>query len=369
VDSLAVALLCYPTIGGSGRVATELAAQLAGRGHNVHLISYERPVGLDPAVDFHRVRVIDYPLLRYPPYDQALATAIVELYKRSGVTLFHAHYALPHALAVILADEMLGGERLRLVTTLHGTDITLVGGDPAYRQPLRFGLERSHLVTAVSHSLAADTREILGVDSEIRVIPNFVRCEVETARRPAWRPESGRAVELVHISTFRPVKRVLDLLVSVSVLARHVPVRLTLVGDGPELPECRRFVADSPIADRVEFAGLVEDPSRYLRSADLYLFSSRTESFGLGVLEAMSVGVPVVGPDVGGVREVVGCPPAGRLVPRSQPTALAEAAYELLTAPEHFEAASRLGLERARNEFSPERVLPQYLSAYREALA
>lgn len=361
-----IALLCYPTIGGSGRVATELAGIFARRGFGTHLLSYERPARLDPAVHFHHVHVMDYPLLRYPPYDQALATTIVDLHVRYGVELFHAHYALPHALAVLLADQMLGGGRLRLITTLHGTDITLVGGNPAYRRSLLYGLEKSLLVTAVSRSLAEDTRAILGFRGRIEVVPNFVDLELFTpGDSPRWFARSPHERRrLVHISTFRPVKRVHDLLRAVACLKKRLPIKLSLVGDGPERASVEALSQRLGMQDDVEFVGEQEDPSPWLRDADLYLFSSRIESFGLGVLEALACAVPVVGPSVGGVPEVLGSPPAGRLTNANDPMALADAATLLLSDAEIYQELAKRARKRAVVAYPPDLVADLYLRHY-----
>jgi N-acetyl-alpha-D-glucosaminyl L-malate synthase BshA len=266
-----------------------------------------------------------------------------------------------------MADWMLGGNQLRLVTTLHGTDITLVGSNPAYRRAVLFGLEHSQLVTAVSESLAADTRSRLHFEGKIEVIPNFVDpgsfAPGGGARWPE-RPDGPR--ELVHLSTFRPVKRVLDLCRAVELLAERLPLRLTLVGDGPELQEALQWCSERGLGSVVRAVGMVEDPAPYLRDSDLYVFSSETESFGLGVLEAMACAVPVVGPRVGGVPEVVG--DAGCLVEPNTPEAIAAAAHKVLTDHDGYRRMSALARERALADFPPERAVERYLAAYEAAL-
>ncbi len=365
-----IGILCYPTIGGSGRVATDLAARLAAQHTRVHLLSWEEPAWLPAGVRFHPVEVVEYPLLRYPPYDQALATQIAELHERDGVELFHAHYAIPHAVAVSLADQMLGGGKLRLVTTLHGTDITLVGSDPAYRRAVHFGLARSDVVTAVSESLRRDTRERIGFEGPIRVIANFVDGEsFRPGTAPRWPARSAREPRrIVHMSTFRPVKRIRLLIEAVAILARDVPVRLTLVGDGPELSAALALAERLGLGSSVVSVGLVEDPAPWLRDADVYMFASETESFGLGVLEAMACGVPVVGPDVGGVSEVLGEPPAGRLVRDASAAALADSARALLVDAHAYTRIAERGRGRARSVFAPERIVASYTTAYVDAL-
>lgn len=366
-----LALISYPTIGGSGRIATELAGILAARGLEVHLISYGQPAWLPSGVEFHRVDVMEYPLLKYPPYDQALAAKIVELHEERDVRLFHAHYAVPHAVAVHLADTILGGKRLCVVTTLHGTDITLVGSDRAYRRPVLFGLERSDAVTAVSQSLADDTRRLLGFAGELRVVPNFVDPAVfRPGTEPRWPQRAADSPRrLVHISTFRPVKKIEVLCRAVEILRRRLPIHLTLVGDGPELDPALRWFREHGLMDAVRSVGAVQEPAPYVRDADLYVFSSRIESFGLGVLEAMACGVPVVGPCVGGVPEVLGEPPAGCLVTPGSAEEIAAAAERLLADVGEYEQAAARGRPRALAAFAPDLVVPQYVEVYESALA
>jgi N-acetyl-alpha-D-glucosaminyl L-malate synthase BshA len=317
-------------------------------------------------VVFHPITMRGDPLLQGRPYDLALAARLAELHEQRGVRLVHAHYALPHALSALLADLCVGRGTLKTVTTLHGTDITLVGSDPAYHRIVRLGLESSTRLTAVSQSLAEETRRIFGEDLEIEVVPNFL---------PPWRfPKEGglrvfprwekKAPVLVHLSTFRSVKRVRDLVVALKLVRRILPVSAVLVGEGPDRASAEALVQKLGLQRNVRFAGSLEDPSAELRRGDLYLFSSRTESFGLGLLEAMSHGLPVVGPCVGGVPEVVG--EAGVLVSPSRPLALAEGVLALLSNPKRYEACSRLAFERAEKLFSRERVLPRWLKIFED---
>lgn len=359
-----MAVLCHPTPGGSGRVAADLAGCLAGEGHEVHLLAVRKPGALREGVLFHPITMRGDPLLQGRPYDLALAARLAELHEQRGVRVVHAHYALPHALSALLADLCVGRGTLRIVTTLHGTDITLVGSDPAYHRVVRLGLQSSTRLTAVSRSLAEETRRIFGEDLEIQVLPNFL---------PPWRfpPEGGprrapvgREPVLVHLSTFRSVKRVRDLVLSIGLVQRETPVSAVLVGEGPDRPSAEALVRTLGLEERVRFVGSLEDPSEVLAGGDLYLFSSRTESFGLGLLEAMSHGLPVAGPRVGGVSEVVG--KAGILVPPARPLALAGAVLELLKNPARYEACSRMAFERASRQFSSERVLPGWRKLFAE---
>lgn len=376
-----VALLCYPTIGGSGRVACDLARGLARSGTAVCVVSYDEPVFLDASVRFERVEVLDYPLLRYPPYDQALAAKICELHERDGIRLFHAHYAIPHATAVLLADAMLGGGKLRLVTTLHGTDISVVGRDPAYRRAVRWALERSHAVTAVSADLARETKDVIGFDGEITVVPNFVDTRVfYPGSEPRWvdRP-FGEPRRIVHLSTFRPVKRANLLVEALAELAKILPFEATLVGDGPELAPARALAEQRGIAERLRFVGSECRPATYLQNADIFAFASITESFGLGILEALACNVPVVGPRVGGVPEVLGHPMPGRLVEveaQGDPLAgveflvrsLAAAMAELLIDEVAYREASSLGRPRATEVFPFDKALASYRAVHAAAL-
>lgn len=361
-------ILCYPTLGGSGRVAAELARYWALAGDEVHLLGYERPGGLDPAVRFRHVHVAEYPLFRYPPYDQVLAAEIVELHESRGVCLFHAHYALPHALALALADRMLGGGVLRWVTTLHGTDITLLGGHPAHRRALHYGLAASGAVTAVSRALALETERLLKLAQPVLVVPNFVDPARFAPRARREGPAGEGPFRLVHVSTMRPVKRVLDLIDAFALLAQRLPAVLRLVGQGPELAAARQRAERLGVLDRIECAGEQQRPESFLEDADLFLFSSRTESFGLGILEAMAMGVPVLGPAVGGVPEVLGPVLAARLVPPARPLALARAAEGLLRDRSAWTRASELGRQRAAACFGIERAVSGYEVAFERAL-
>lgn len=369
-----VAILCYPTVGGSGRIACELAKGLVDAGVDVRVVSYEAPAFLEAAVRFEHVEVLEYPLLRYPPYDQALAAKICELHEREGVVLFHAHYAVPHAVAVLLADAMLGGDRLRLVTTLHGTDITLVGRDPAYRRAVLWALEKSHVVTAVSESLAEDTRRLIGYEGPIEVVPNFVDTSVfRPGDAPRWVDRAfDEPRRLVHLSTFRPVKRVCLLIECMAELHKILPFRLELVGEGPDLEDALSLAAARGIADTVVRVGMDVDAAERLRDADLYVFTSLTESFGLGVLEALACRVPVVGPLVGGVPEVLGDPPAGCLVQESGThdvfvRDLVAAMTDLLMDDGRYRELAARGPERALETFPFSKALARYRALYARA--
>lgn len=367
---LNIGIVCYPTIGGSGVVASEMAAYAASAGHNVHLLSYAHPTRLlsrKSSVVYHNVRVSAYPLFRYPPYDLALATRMLDVQDEFDIDVFHVHYAIPHAVSAYLARKMSKG-RLRCITTLHGTDITVVGADPAYTRPTRFAIEESHAVTAVSKFLAKETQRIFSPNKEIHVIPNFV----DTA---LYKPgSSGRYFEreddtriIVHVSNFRPVKRVADVVKAFAIIQEKVPARLQLVGDGPDREHAFAVASDLGCIHAVEHLGNLESTEAVLADADLFLLASETESFGLSLLEAMSCGVPCVSTDVGGVSEVIG--DGGYLTPFNDPKAMAEAALPLLTDQQLHRRVAAAGRARALEEFDRSQVADRYFELYHKVIS
>jgi len=361
-----IGIVCYPTVGGSGVVATEMAHALALRGHEVHLLSYDRPSRLRrgvPGLQFHQVAVSAYPLFRYPPYDLALATRMLEVREEANVELFHVHYAIPHAVSAFLARSMCGGKCLKFVTTLHGTDITVVGSDRSYMRPTRFALEQSDAVTAVSKFLADETHLVFGVKKDIEVVPNFV--DVDRFRpngRLPWRDRPEQERVLVHASNFRPVKRVADVVRAFAAIRREVPARLLLIGDGPDREHAMAVASDLGCLHRVEHLGMQEQLETLLPQADLFLSSSETESFGLSMLEAMSCGVPCVSTAVGGVAEVIG--DTGRLVPFANPEAMAKAALGLLQDADLHERTANRARQRAVDHFATDRIVAQHERLY-----
>jgi N-acetyl-alpha-D-glucosaminyl L-malate synthase BshA len=364
-----IGIVCYPTVGGSGVVATEVAHALAAKGHEAHLISYDRPGRLRrgaPRLRFHQVVVSAYPLFRYPPYDLALATRMLEVREEAKVDLFHVHYAIPHAVSAFLARSMCGGE-LKFVTTLHGTDITVVGSDRAYLRPTRFALEQSDAVTAVSQYLADETNLVFGIHKPVEVVPNFVDTErFKPSGAPRWhqRPDGERI--LVHVSNFRPVKRVADVVRAFAAIQRRVPAKLWLIGDGPDREHAMAVAADLGCQQRVEYHGMVDHLEDLLPQADLFLSASETESFGLSMLEAMSCGVPCVSTAVGGVAEVLG--KTGKLTPFGDPDAMAAAALGLLEDAEQHSNHARASRERAVEMFATDRIVAQYERIYERVL-
>ncbi len=371
---LKIGITCYPTYGGSGVVASELGKELARRGHTVHFISTALPSRLGPPSDriyFHEVEMLDYPLFEYLPYDMALATAQFRVACEYDLDLLHVHYAIPHAISAYLAREMLRPRRyLPIITTLHGTDITLVGRDRSYLPITRFGITQSDGVTAVSDYLRRATCTIFGL-CDVRVIPNFVNGE-EYARRP--RPDlrerfapSGEKI-LIHISNFRPIKRATDCVEILARVVRHLPCRLLLIGDGPDRAQVQWLAERYGLSERVHFLGKQQDIVAYLSIADLLLLPSEMEAFGLAALEAMACEVPVIASRIGGVPEVVEDGVTGRLCDCGDVEAMAEAAVSLLQDEDRRREMGRRARERALTHFSSERIIPMYEAYYRETL-
>ncbi len=369
-----IGISCYPTLGGSGVVATELAMALARLGDEVHVISYAMPSRLrlvDPNLAFHEVVVPHYPLFEYPPYSLALATKMAEVARYQELDLLHVHYAVPNAVSAVLARDIVGGNHLKVVTTLHGTDITLVGNDPNYLATTRYGIERSDTVTTVSESLRRDTVEHFATMREIDVIPNFIDPDrYETARVGAgarrWARDGERL--LVHVSNFRPVKRVLDVLRVFERVVEQVDCRLLLVGDGPDRALVEQRCRQSETCDRVSFVGATEAIEEVLVGADLFLLPSETESFGLAALEAMSCAVPVVATRVGGLPEVVEEGVTGFLRPVGDVDGMAEAALALLGDAERWDTVSRAARTTAVERFSEDAIVERYRQLYRRTL-
>lgn len=371
-----IGISCYPTYGGSGIVATELAMALAERGDEVHVISYALPSRLtftSPRIFFHEVVVPRYPLFEYPPYSLALATKMVEVARHQGLDVLHVHYAVPNAVSAVLARQIVAPQPLPVVTTLHGTDVTLVGNDPNYLETTRYGIVQSDEVTAVSESLRLQTVEQLGVLTKaIRVVPNFIdpaRFEAvrgtEGARR--WAKPGERT--LVHISNFRPVKRVLDVVEIFERVHREVRSRLILVGDGPERGKVEQICRERELCNAITFIGSLPLIEEILVGADLFVLPSETESFGLAALEAMSCEVPVIATTAGGLPEVVVDGETGYLRPVGDVDAMAQAALDLLADEPKRQAFASAGRKLAVERFSQDVIVGRYRELYERVVA
>ncbi len=373
-----IGITCYPTYGGSGAVASELGLQLADRGHEVHFISYAQPFRLGGShfregVFFHEVEMEDYPLFEHPPYTLALAVAIHDTAKREGLDLVHVHYAIPHATSAWIAREMLAGEQeVKVVTTLHGTDITLVGLHPSFNSITGFSVMRSQGITAVSAFLRDETVRDFGVPAErIEVIPNFIDTELwhpgkEPCHRSKLAPEGEKIV--MHVSNFRPLKRLDHVVEIFQRIRKRVAARLVLVGDGPERLHAAQLAEELGVRDHVLFLGKHTSVDELVSCADLFLLPSETESFGLAALEAMACGAPVVASRVGGLPAVVDHGISGYLFPPDSVDEMAEASVRILSDEAHQKDLSEAGRRIAVERFSADRVVPMYERYYQRVL-
>jgi N-acetyl-alpha-D-glucosaminyl L-malate synthase BshA len=371
-----IGITCYPTYGGSGVVATELGIELAALGHEVHFISYSQPfrlTGRDQGIFYHEVPVSSYPLFEFPPYDLALASRMAEVAEFNGLDLLHVHYAIPHSVSALLARQMVAvrGRRLPFVTTLHGTDITLVGLDRSYLPITRYAIQESDGVTSISTYLKAKTLEDFGVTRGIEVVPNFVNCDVYTPinderKRAEARSRLARPDEaiLMHLSNFRPVKRVVDVVKIFAQVALEMPAQLILVGDGPDRSAAEWLARDLHIQDKIRFLGKQEQVNELLPLADLLLMPSELESFGLAALEAMACKVPSIATRVGGVPELIDDGVTGLLYPVGDVTAMAQGALGLLKDHARMDAMREAGRKTAQSRFCASLVVPQYVRYY-----
>jgi L-malate glycosyltransferase len=375
-----IGITCYPTYGGSGVVATELGIELAALGHEVHFISYSQPFrlsGRDHGIFYHEVPVSSYPLFEFPPYDLALASRMAEVAEFNELDLLHVHYAIPHSVSALLARQMLAarGRRLPFVTTLHGTDITLVGLDRSYMPITRFAIQESDGVTSISEYLKEKTIEYFGVTRGIEVVENFVNCDVyapikEEAQRTEARKRLAEPDEaiLMHLSNFRPVKRVVDTVKTFARVAREMPARLILVGDGPDRSAAEWLAHDLGIQAKVHFMGKQERVNELLPLADILLMPSEMESFGLAALEAMACKVPSVATRVGGVPELIDDGLTGLLFPVGDVDAMAEGALSLLRDRDRLHAMRDAGRKTAQTRFCSTLVVPHYVRYYESVL-
>jgi len=307
-----IGIVCYPTFGGSGVIATELGIELSKKGHEVHFITYSQPVRLDALsknLHYHEVNVPDYPLFKYEPYELALSSKLYDVISKYKIDVLHVHYAIPHAYAAYMAKKILyvNGYKIPIITTLHGTDITLVGNHPFYKPAVTFSINKSDIVTCVSNSLKDDTREFFGIERDIEVIPNFIDIDKYDKKHNLCERNKiahGDEQIIVHISNFRPLKRVIDVLKIFDKISQKVNSKLIMVGDGPEKKKAKDFLRQNDLKNKVIFLGNTNEVDEILCSSDLFLLPSEKESFGLSALEAMALKVPVISSNVGGLKEL-----------------------------------------------------------------
>jgi N-acetyl-alpha-D-glucosaminyl L-malate synthase BshA len=365
-----IGITCYPTYGGSGIVATELGLELARRGHEIHFITYANPIRLDPGISgihYHEVETSTYPLFQYPPYSLALASRMSDVADTYGLDLLHVHYAIPHSVSALLAQQILAPRSLPVITTLHGTDITLVGADASYYAITKFSIEKSNGVTAVSAYLRDRTLEVFGAQNEIRVIHNFVNCAI-------YRPDSGKAGAaayaptgeklLIHLSNFRPVKRAPDCIRILAEVRKQVPAHLVMAGDGPDSVSCEHLARELKLERHVSFVGKQDHVERLIPLAHVALVPSELESFGLAALEAMACGVVPVATRVGGVPELIAHGEDGFLEAPGDIDAQAARVVALLRDDKLHSRMAAAGRRTAMERFSTEKIIGQYERYY-----
>lgn len=371
-----IAIVCYPTFGGSGVVATELGLELARRGHEIHFITYSQPVRLallNPNVHYHQVNVPEYPLFHYQPYELALSSKLVDMVKLYKIDVLHVHYAIPHAYAGYMAKQMLKDEGINIpmVTTLHGTDITLVGNHPFYKPAVTFSINKSDFVTSVSESLKADTLKLFSIKNEIQVIPNFIDLDKEKKdpNTPCHRSVMAAADEriITHISNFRGVKRITDVVKIFYKIQKEIPAKLMMVGDGPEKEKAEELCFELGIQDKVIFFGNSNEIDKILCLTDLFLLPSQTESFGLVALEAMACSVPVISSNSGGLPEVNFDGFSGFLSDVGNVDEMAKNALTILKDDDVLNKFKRNALSIAE-KFDIKKILPLYEDLYHRAI-
>lgn len=372
-----IGIICYPTYGGSGVVASELGIALAEKGHRIHFITYAEPTRisnvLNPNLFYHEVNISNYPLFEYPPYELALTSAIVDVVKHQKLDLLHVHYAIPHASAAIMAKDILKtqGIDVPVITTLHGTDITLVGKDPSYEPVVTYSINRSDVVTSVSEDLKKDTFKHFAINREIEVIPNFIDLEKFKKQhkdhfRKAICPNGEKL--LVHTSNFREVKRVDHVVRILAEVLKSTPAKLLLIGDGPVRPAIESLCRELGTCGDVRFLGKISDVEEVLSVSDVFLMPSEKESFGLAGLEAMACEVPVVSSDVGGLPEMNKDGFSGFICPVGDLDQMVKRTLEIISSDENLLKFKRQALERAK-EFDIKEILPIYEEMYQRVLA
>tara|TARA_Y100001954_G_scaffold137431_1_gene146536 strand:+ start:2024 stop:3160 length:1137 start_codon:yes stop_codon:yes gene_type:complete len=360
-----IGIVCYPTFGGSGVVATELGIALSNNNFQVHFISYEKPVRLNHLNEkliFHKVKVPNYPLFKFPPYELALTTKIVELVESESIEVLHVHYAIPHAYAAVSAKKILQGKgyNIPIITTLHGTDITLLGNQPSVRSVINYSINESDIVTVVSENLKKETIKNFEIHKEIKVIPNFI--DINKLNLNTKKPSSNTKV-LTHISNFRPVKRVLDVINIFKIIDKNIDCKLFMIGDGPEKVSAEKLVNEYNLDNKVFFLGNMNDIEEVLIKTDLFLLPSESESFGLVALEAMAYSIPVLTTNKGGITEVVDNNQNGFTINVGNVTLMAEKAITILNNNKIYSKFSKKAFDKAM-QFDIVNILPMYESEY-----
>ncbi|HLR08115.1 MAG TPA: N-acetyl-alpha-D-glucosaminyl L-malate synthase BshA [Bacillota bacterium] len=371
---LKIGITCYPTVGGSGVIATELGMLLAEKGHEIHFITSSLPFRLNrvyPSIYYHEVAISHYPVFQYPPYDLALASKMAEVIDREKLDILHVHYAMPHAVCAILARDMAKHE-VKIVTTLHGTDITVLGIDDTFKTMIQYGIEHSNAVTAVSRSLVEQTKEMLDIHKTIHVIYNFVN-EQEYNKKPlpAIKQQYGIREDekvVIHISNFRKVKRIADIIHTFKKIKESVEAKLLMIGDGPEYSEAYQLADSLGLKDNILFLGKQKNISDLLSISDLILLLSEKESFGLVLLEAMACKVPGIGTNVGGIPEVIKHEETGYVVELGDTDGAAKHAITLLNNNALLEQFAHNAFHRARTKFHSQKIVQQYLDVYNAVL-
>ncbi|WP_202171317.1 N-acetyl-alpha-D-glucosaminyl L-malate synthase BshA [Bacillus sp. USDA818B3_A] len=374
MQKLKIGITCYPTVGGSGVVATELGKMLAEKGHEIHFISSSLPFRLNKMyhnIHYHQVEVNQYSLFQYPPYDIALASKMAEVANREKLDILHVHYAIPHAVCAILAKQM-SSRDIKVVTTLHGTDITVLGYDPTLTDAIKFGIEKSDIVTAVSHALVNQTYELVNPDKQIETVYNFIDERVyhkteDTSLKTQLQINEHEKV-IIHVSNFRAVKRVGDVIKTFAKISEAMPAKLLLVGDGPEMSIVSKQVRQLGLEKNVIFLGKQENLEELYSISDLLLLLSEKESFGLVALEAMACGVPCIGTDVGGIPEVIQQGVSGYICKVGDIDDISEKAVSLLNDPDLHKSMSFESLELVKNKFKADQIVEQYEQLYWQLL-
>ncbi|MRH42424.1 N-acetyl-alpha-D-glucosaminyl L-malate synthase BshA [Aquibacillus halophilus] len=369
-----IGITCYPTVGGSGVIATELGKLLAKQGHEIHFITSSLPFRLNSVysnIYFHEVEINHYPVFQYPPYDLALASKMAEVIDTQKLDILHVHYAMPHAICAILARDIAKHD-VKIVTTLHGTDITVLGIDKSLKKMIKHGIENSDAVTAVSNSLVKQTKEMLEIEKDIEVVYNFVdENEYHFQENPVLKSQyriANHEKVIVHISNFRKVKRVEDVIYAFKKITNRVPSKLLLIGDGPEYSEIYQLVQDLNLHNNVLFLGKQKNVAEILSIADLKLLLSEKESFGLVILEAMACGVPCIGSNVGGIPEVITNNYNGFITELGDIDMVANKAIQLLTDDKLWQQFSEHGIEHVKRNFNSKKILHQYEQLYDKTL-